>query len=495
MDITQDQIAKLSFEGKKELLRSVYAADVHRFFRDLVKTLDEHDKTGHPIKPIPYHWRYIPELVDKFESEPWLFVLKSRQIMATWTALAYALWVVLFHSGKKVAIQSKKADDADALIQRMKIIYDNLPSWKPEVEFAYCRIKIPTINSDVFGIPQGPDQVRSYTYSLVISDEYGFQQETDKTFEAVKPIVDGGGKFFAITTPPRDKNFAYACLSNPVFYVHKIHYSSRPDRDAAWQKQARKGYPEEVWNREYELQFLQSGVRRVLADFMERRHVSPSLIYNRDVPLLRCWDFGYRRPFAAFCQIDDHDRFLILNCILGRNVLIDAFADRVIGMTNLLFPDAVVQDFCDPAGVQVNDKTELSSIQILRTKGIHPRYRKSAIEDGLNLMRRKMITDVGGKPCFQIAQNKNNQYLIDGMTFGYFYRDSGVHCGDTERNDEGQIEKEYYEHGIDGIRYILVNIYCLDGHKQDQNTKTSALVTSYPTPQTAGSGLIHGRSG
>src|SRR3989304_4782143 len=160
----EQQLQKLSTDEKVKLIREVYANDIDKYYQNLVWTLDEHDKSGNAFKKIPYEWPYIAELVHTFQNHSWVLVWKSRQILATWTAMAYALWIAGFHPGKKVAVQSKKSDDADALIQRIKVIYDRLPNWKPKAEFSYCRIKFPDLGSDIYGIPQGPDQARSYTF-------------------------------------------------------------------------------------------------------------------------------------------------------------------------------------------------------------------------------------------------------------------------------------------------------------------------------------------
>ena len=45
MDEIVSKIKGLPFYEKKRLIREIYANDVHRFFRDLVYTLDEHHKT------------------------------------------------------------------------------------------------------------------------------------------------------------------------------------------------------------------------------------------------------------------------------------------------------------------------------------------------------------------------------------------------------------------------------------------------------------------
>jgi hypothetical protein len=487
MDV-EKQLKKLSTDEKVKMLREIYAKDFHRFMKDLVYTMDEHDKTGNALKKIPYEWSYIQQLCNELLNEPWLLLWKSRQILATWVCVSYCLWIALFHPGKKVAVQSKKSDDADALIQRMKVIYDKLPSWKPEVFFSYCRIKIPSLQSDVFGIASGPDQVRSYTYSVVFSDEFGFQEKLQETFGAVKPIVDGGGQFVACTTPPREKNFSYTCKQNAkdkggLFKVIEVHYSSRPDRDETWKAKAKLGWSEDDWNRENELQMVQTGVTRVIADFSEKLHVNPKLVYLRDSILYRGWDFGYHRPACAFLQIDPMDRAALLAILIGRDILIDKFADHVLQFTQTRFPGGGVQDFCDPAGTQVNDKSEKTSIQILNSKGIYPSYRKSAIEDGLNIMRRKFSTIIGERPAFQI--HPRCQYVIDALIFGYIYGRDGISIQGEGLNEYGEEERDYFKHGLDGVRYIFVNLYTVQGMKQSHNLKNSALTKNLVQPMRA----------
>lgn len=470
------QIASLSLDAKKELVRKTYAQDIDKYMSNLVYTLDEHDKTGQPFKKLPYEeWQYIKELVHVFDDHQYILVWKSRQIMATWTAMAYALFVAMFRDGKKVAIQSKKSDDADALIQRIKVIYDRLPSWKPEALFSYCRVKIPSVGGDIFGVPQGAEQLRSYTFSVIISDEYGFQEETAETFGAAKPIVDGGGKFIAITTPPREKNFAYNCLKNPVFKVHQVHYSKRPDRDEVWKLQAQKGISKEDWDRENELQISQSGASKVLSGFNYRLHINPDLIYNPNWLSWRSWDFGYHRPCVSLGQINDMDQINVLQVLLGRDIYIDEFAEKVLRFSKTHFHKTSFLDFGDFAGNQKSDKSPKTSIQIVRDKiGAHITSRKTVnIEDDLNIFRRKLSTIIGDRPAIQF--HPNCSYLIDGISFGYIYGKDGKTIISDGINEVGEDERSYYGHGIDTVRYFLVNMYNIYGSKFSTTLKTSAI--------------------
>ena len=174
MEEITSQIRNLSLNEKKKLIREIYANDVHRFFRDLVYTLDEHHKASsndvqipHPsgegfinpaVKKIP-DWSYIHEMLDHLEKHDWVLVWKSRQIMATWTILGYCAWLLMFHKGKKIALQSIDGDLANELIKRVKIIYDHLPLWKPFADFSYCSIKVPENLNEAYGIKPNKDNL------------------------------------------------------------------------------------------------------------------------------------------------------------------------------------------------------------------------------------------------------------------------------------------------------------------------------------------------
>lgn len=484
MDALEEKVGKLSKDQKILLIREFYKNNLYRYFEDLVWTLDEYDTTGTPIKKYPIkEWPYLKNIIDNVHSEKWLYIWKSRQIMATWTILAYCLWILLFHPGKKIAIQSKKEKDANELLKRMQVIYDRLPSWKPVAEWSNCHIECKENLSDAYGVPSGGDQMRQYSFSFIFSDEIGFQDDLELTFGAVKPIVDAGGRFVACTTPPREKNFAYSLLKNPLFKVLTIHYSLRPDRGESWVAKAKIGTNPDDWNREYELMVTEAGARRIFAPFVSTLHINQNLIYSKDLTLFRIWDFGFHRPAVLFGQIDQQDRGNVLREVLGKDELIDVFADRIVGFTNIHFPGATIQDICDPAGVAVGDKVEKTSIQILNSKHIHPRYCKVNDEEGFNIIRKKLTYDVGGRKALQF--HPMVEILIDAMLFGAIYGRDGITPHGDGLDETGNKEKDYYLHLVDCLKYWLANIYTVRGDKKIvDDTKLSALKNPAGPPNT-----------
>ncbi len=95
--------------------------DPYYFLTTWAKTIDVHDKSGNPIKAFPKK-EYIKIIVDKWLKEKVLFIPKTRQMMLSWLCVALYLWDTQFHRARFTAFQSKREDDADALVKRLKHI-------------------------------------------------------------------------------------------------------------------------------------------------------------------------------------------------------------------------------------------------------------------------------------------------------------------------------------------------------------------------------------
>lgn len=139
-----------------------------------------------------------------------LFVEKSRQVMATWLVCAYLLWRAKYRPHQLLLVQSKKEDDAANLVfnkeptvARISFMETHLPKHLRTIEFprggAYARLYFPN-GSQLWGIPEGSDIIRSNTASVIFSDEAAFQPEFGGAFTAALPAVKGGGSYIAISS-------------------------------------------------------------------------------------------------------------------------------------------------------------------------------------------------------------------------------------------------------------------------------------------------------
>ena len=178
-----------------------------------VSTKDEHDDKK-PIKLFPVK-PYVSYLLDMWheKNESIYFIAKSRQIMLTWLCCVFALYLAKSTPHRLIFLQSKKEEDAANLVfnggrtgknwdsARISFIEKHLPLWlqDPGIESAYGKLLFPN-GSKIVGVPEGADMIRSYTPSLVISDEAAFQPEFGGAYTAMLPIAKQGGMLIAISS-------------------------------------------------------------------------------------------------------------------------------------------------------------------------------------------------------------------------------------------------------------------------------------------------------
>ncbi len=180
--------------------------DPYYFLTTFCYTMDEHwaeKGLSGPYNLFPKK-EYVQDLCDIFVTENLIIIEKTRQMMASWIMCGLALWYTMGQPGRRTFLMSKKEKDANALVDRCKLIYSKLPKIfkdkHPSDPEKYLQIKWSKQEGVLEGIPQGPDQVRSYTTSLIIMDEAAFQEKAYKVFEAAQPSIQGGGKFVALST-------------------------------------------------------------------------------------------------------------------------------------------------------------------------------------------------------------------------------------------------------------------------------------------------------
>ncbi len=67
--------------------------------------------------------------------------------------------------------------------------------------------EVPT--SQINALAEGAHQVRQYTFSILWSDEFAFQEKQEETQTAAKPTLDGGGKHILTSSANGNVIFFY----------------------------------------------------------------------------------------------------------------------------------------------------------------------------------------------------------------------------------------------------------------------------------------------
>ena len=177
-----------------------WSRDPWQWIIDCCWTMDEADDGK--VKQFPDK-EYLRHVCEVWQREPLLAIPKTRRMMLTWVMLALHLWAAMFRPNSAVFVQSKKAEDSDFLLadKRMMFIYNHLPAGYPWPVASYKQQNIDFDNgSYVKAIGQGADQLRQYTASYAMLDEFAFWEQAEDTWGALKPIIQGGGKVTLISS-------------------------------------------------------------------------------------------------------------------------------------------------------------------------------------------------------------------------------------------------------------------------------------------------------
>lgn len=212
---------------------------------------------------------------------------KSREVMATWGVIAWAVWLCQKNPQQQVLIQSQNQDKADEVIEYAKTLWKLQPDWLKEVvergedgeingwcgklsqrfqDFPKSRIAWEQ-GSEIVSIPQGGDQARSYHPTVYIMDESGFQPEGEdslpnaelvcSTLVAMSTANSGWWQEFMVGSPwssgikhhEKPVEFGGTEKGWPVM---SIHYSAIPAKAETGPAMRAAFHSKSRWDREME---------------------------------------------------------------------------------------------------------------------------------------------------------------------------------------------------------------------------------------------------
>ena len=205
-------------------------ADPWYWLATAVSTVDEVDATR-PIKPFPthacptcvrYHGGLRPEaccdgdtreltylklLARQFDdaTPPLLLIPKARRMRLTWLCVALHLRLCLWRTHARVFFVSSKEDKSAELVERAAGILARLPTWAgggvpSRQSSAPPTLYLDATESQIIGVAEGADQLRQYTATAILADEFGTWQWPRLAYAAMRPCIDGGGRLTLVSS-------------------------------------------------------------------------------------------------------------------------------------------------------------------------------------------------------------------------------------------------------------------------------------------------------
>lgn len=175
-------------------------ANAYTWVRNYTQTYNEHwIKEG---RPSPYEAfpdsPYFRPLFELFDSEPVIWLEKSRDLMVSWACVAYLTFNAMKTPHCGVLLQCQKEDKVIQLIDYAKCLYRRQPQWLQEafpltkhVDDQPARELHFAHGGYVYGIPGGADQIRSYHPWGYLNDESSFQVDAGECYNEALAAVAG----------------------------------------------------------------------------------------------------------------------------------------------------------------------------------------------------------------------------------------------------------------------------------------------------------------
>lgn len=194
-------------------------------------------------------WPSQREVVEKLTKDRLVAILKARQIGITWTVLAYALWLMVFKPAAEIGVFSRRETEAIYLISRERIrgIYIRLPDWmkerSPQISQGRVgyQVKVWRLKngSVIRAFPTSAGD--SYTFTLVIADEFDLAPDQNNLMRATKPTIDNGGQMVLLSRVDKRKPltefkriYEAARKGLNAWTAIFLSWKAHPKRDAKW---------------------------------------------------------------------------------------------------------------------------------------------------------------------------------------------------------------------------------------------------------------------
>ena len=223
----------------KEIIREEYK----RCLQDPVHFMKKYCQIQHPKKgKIPFHlYPFQEKSLRDLRDHDYNVILKSRQLGISTLSAGYALWLMTFFGDKNILVIATKQEVAKNLVLKVKVMYENLPSWLklPATEDNKLSLRFNN-GSQIKATSSSGDSGRSEALSLLIIDEAAFISNVEEIWISAQQTLATGGGAIILSTPNGTGNFFHKTWvdaeTNPLSRFHpiKLHWSVHPDRDQTW---------------------------------------------------------------------------------------------------------------------------------------------------------------------------------------------------------------------------------------------------------------------
>lgn len=155
-------------------IKEVIKLEYRKCFQDPVYFMKKYCVIQHPQKgKVNFNlYPYQEDTLRAVSIHDYSIILKSRQLGISTLCAAYSLWYMTFFSDKNIMVLATKQEVAKNLVTKVRVMYDNLPSWLkvPSVEDNKLSLRLKN-GSQIKASTTNTDSGRSEALSMLIVDE------------------------------------------------------------------------------------------------------------------------------------------------------------------------------------------------------------------------------------------------------------------------------------------------------------------------------------
>lgn len=211
---------------------------------------------------------YQKRMLRNFQHERFNIVLASRQMGKTITASIYNAWYLIFNTDKNSLILANKSDTTKEIIDKTKVVVENLPFFMKPGIIKYDVLNVRCDNGcRLVGQSTTAKAGIGFTIHNLFLDEFAHIHPAivDTFYENVYPTLSASKvSRITITSTPNGFNKFYqiyqaAERGDNEYHPMRIDWWEHPDRDDAWYERELANLGSiEAFNRQYGNEFVSS---------------------------------------------------------------------------------------------------------------------------------------------------------------------------------------------------------------------------------------------
>lgn len=344
-----------------------------------------------PIRPYNFQKRMIRAATQN------RFVIAKigRQFGKTTIAAAILLWHALFTPKYSIAILANKADQAQEILERIQLAYENLPLWLQKGVRVWNKRSLTLENrSKIFTAATSASGIRGRSVNLLYLDEFAHVMPNlqESFYTSTYPVITSGKdtKVIITSTPKGFEMFKsfwdQATLDQedkPIdtrlddgvwrpgkngYIAIETHWSDIPGRDQKWKDMIISQTSEDQFSQEFETEFLGSSDTLISGTHLKRLRGTKPISKSNNLKIFAKPEKDHQYAIVVDTSRGvglDYNAFVVVDCSIVPYKIVATFKDNRI--TPLHFPDYIYRAATEYNGAIVLVETNDNGMQIADT--------------------------------------------------------------------------------------------------------------------------------